>query len=168
MRGPTGSPRAVDVGDDGSRLRRPGLRGLSGFTKEGFGPFGRPVATRVQESNADETLDFWVRLLVSAYSQNEVAGTMQRFCLPSQPRQCGLPTLRMSVVIGAPPNCNAPSQANGCHPISCERLAQAGRGKFRGTSEVACTIVARGANPVADRGLAFGQTAVIAHGRGPL
>ena len=28
---------------------------------------------------SDETLDFWVRLLVSAYSQNEVAGTMQRF-----------------------------------------------------------------------------------------
>jgi hypothetical protein len=44
-----------------------------------------------------------LRGLVSAYSQKEVAGTMQRFCLPSQPRQCGLPTLRM-LVIGAPPN----------------------------------------------------------------
>jgi hypothetical protein len=39
LRGPSGSPRAVDVGDDGSRLRRPGLRGISGFAKERFGPF---------------------------------------------------------------------------------------------------------------------------------
>jgi hypothetical protein len=43
-----------------------------------------------------------LRGFVSAYSQNEVAGTMQRFCVPSQPRQCGLPTLRI-LVIGAPP-----------------------------------------------------------------
>src|ERR1700733_3359323 len=44
-----------------------------------------------------------LRGFVSAYSQKEVAGTMQRLFLPSQPRQCGLPTLRM-FVISAPPN----------------------------------------------------------------
>jgi hypothetical protein len=40
--------------------------------------------------------------LVSAYSQNEVAGTMQRLPTPSQPRQCGLAIFRMSVT-GWPP-----------------------------------------------------------------
>jgi hypothetical protein len=43
-----------------------------------------------------------LRGLVSAYSQNDVAGTMQRFCGPSHPRQCGLLRLRM-LVTGAPP-----------------------------------------------------------------
>ena len=43
-----------------------------------------------------------LRGLVSAYSQNEVAGTRQWFRWPSHPRQCGLLTLRMSVA-GAPP-----------------------------------------------------------------
>ena len=47
------------------------------------------------------------RGFVSAYSQNEVAGTMQRLRLPSHPRQCGSPMLRM-LVIGAPPNCGGP------------------------------------------------------------
>jgi hypothetical protein len=44
---------------------------------------------------------------VSAYSQNDVAGTTQRFFLPSHARQCGLDTFRM-FVIGAPPNCGGP------------------------------------------------------------
>ena len=52
-----------------------------------------------------------LRGLVSAYSQNEVAGTMQRLCLPSHPRQGGLPTLRI-LVIGAPPNCGGPACPN--------------------------------------------------------
>jgi hypothetical protein len=43
-----------------------------------------------------------LRGFVSAYSQNEVAGTTQRFRLPSHPRQCGLLTLRMFVT-GWPP-----------------------------------------------------------------
>ena len=46
------------------------------------------------------------RGFVSAYSQNDVAGTRQRF-LESQPRQCGLATLRM-LVTGWPPNCGGP------------------------------------------------------------
>jgi len=40
---------------------------------------------------------------VSAYSQNAVAGTMQRLIGPSQRRQCGLIRLRM-LVTGCPPN----------------------------------------------------------------
>jgi hypothetical protein len=43
-----------------------------------------------------------LRGLVSAYSQNEVAGTKQRFRLPGQSRQYRLETLRMFVT-GAPP-----------------------------------------------------------------
>jgi len=43
-----------------------------------------------------------LRGFVSAYSQNEVAGTMHRLRLPSQPRQCGLATFRM-LVTGWPP-----------------------------------------------------------------
>src|SRR5271170_5324551 len=38
-----------------------------------------------------------LRGLVSAYSQNDVAGTTQRRFLPSHPRQCGLFKLRMFV-----------------------------------------------------------------------
>src|SRR5665213_15700 len=45
--------------------------------------------------------------LVSAYSQNEVHGTTQRFSGLSQRRQCGLLVLRM-FVIGAPPNAGGP------------------------------------------------------------
>src|SRR5580704_11887754 len=48
-----------------------------------------------------------LRGFVSAYSQNAVAGTMQRFFGDSQPRQCGLATLRMFVT-GAPPYCTGP------------------------------------------------------------
>ena len=48
-----------------------------------------------------------LRGLVSAYSQKDVAGTMQRFLLPSHPRQCGLATLRI-LVTGCPPNCGGP------------------------------------------------------------
>ena len=48
-----------------------------------------------------------LRGFVSAYSQNDVAGTMHRLAGPSHRRQCGLPTLRM-LVIGAPPNCGGP------------------------------------------------------------
>jgi len=43
----------------------------------------------------------------SAYSQNAVAGTMQRFFGDSQPCQCGLETLRMFVT-GTPPYCTGP------------------------------------------------------------
>jgi|ERR1700733_3353621 hypothetical protein len=43
----------------------------------------------------------------SAYSQNAVAGTMQRFFGDSQPLQCGLEMLRM-FVSGAPPYCTGP------------------------------------------------------------
>jgi hypothetical protein len=45
----------------------------------------------------------WTRRgFVSAYSQNEVAGTMQRLPTPSHSRQCGLAMLRM-LVTGWPP-----------------------------------------------------------------
>jgi hypothetical protein len=44
---------------------------------------------------------------VSAYSQNEVHGTTQRFAGFSHPRQCGLLVFRMFVT-GAPPNCGGP------------------------------------------------------------
>ena len=36
-----------------------------------------------------------LRGFVSAHSQNDVAGTMQRLLFPSHPRQCGLFTFRM-------------------------------------------------------------------------
>ena len=48
----------------------------------------------------------FLRGFVSAYSQNDLAGTRRRFRLPSHPRQCGLLTLR--VVTGAPPYCRGP------------------------------------------------------------
>jgi hypothetical protein len=54
--------------------------------------------------------------------RTKVAGTMQRFRLPSHPRQCGLPTLRI-LVIGAPPNCGErgiPQRAMTAWP-GCER-----------------------------------------------
>jgi hypothetical protein len=44
---------------------------------------------------------------VSAHLQNEVAGTMQRVCLPSHSRQCGLLDIA-NMVIRAPPNCGGP------------------------------------------------------------
>jgi hypothetical protein len=44
---------------------------------------------------------------VFSYSQKLVAGTRQRFLVPSQLRQCGLATLRM-LVTGWPPNCGGP------------------------------------------------------------
>src|ERR1700684_4689853 len=43
----------------------------------------------------------------SAYSQNAVAGTTQRFFGDSHPRQCGLETLRIFVT-GRPPDCAGP------------------------------------------------------------
>ena len=43
-----------------------------------------------------------LRGVVWTYSQNDVAGTRQRFLAESQPRQCGLATLRM-LVTGWPP-----------------------------------------------------------------
>jgi hypothetical protein len=43
-----------------------------------------------------------LRGLVSSYSQNDVAGTMQRYFCPSQPRQCALEMLRIFVT-GWPP-----------------------------------------------------------------
>src|ERR1700722_10601551 len=46
-----------------------------------------------------------LRGVVGAYSQNDVAGTRHRFLAESQPRQCGLATLRM-LVTGWPPNCS--------------------------------------------------------------
>ena len=48
-----------------------------------------------------------LRGVVGAYSQNDVAGTRQRFPAKSQLRQCGLATLRM-LVTGWPPNCGGP------------------------------------------------------------
>ena len=48
-----------------------------------------------------------LRDFVSAYSQNDVAGTRQRFLAESHPCQCGLATLRM-LVTGWPPNCGGP------------------------------------------------------------
>jgi hypothetical protein len=42
-----------------------------------------------------------------SYSQNDVAGTRQRFFAESQPRECGLATLRIFVT-GWPPNCGGP------------------------------------------------------------
>jgi len=45
--------------------------------------------------------------LVSAYSQNDVHGTTQRFSGLSQRRQCGDLVLRI-FVIGAPPNAGGP------------------------------------------------------------
>jgi hypothetical protein len=45
--------------------------------------------------------------VVGAYSQNDVAGTRQRFLAESQLRQCGLETLRM-LVTGWPPNWSGP------------------------------------------------------------
>src|ERR1700722_5321936 len=47
------------------------------------------------------------RGVVGAYSQNDVAGTRQRFLAESQPRQCGLATLLM-LVTSWPPNCSGP------------------------------------------------------------
>ena len=51
-----------------------------------------------------------LRGFVSAYSQNDVAGTTQRRFLPNHPRQCGLFKLRMFVT-GWPPNCGMPHRA---------------------------------------------------------
>jgi hypothetical protein len=48
-----------------------------------------------------------LRGFVSAYSQNDVAGTTQRLDCVSHGRQCGLITLRM-LVTGWPPNCGGP------------------------------------------------------------
>jgi hypothetical protein len=48
-----------------------------------------------------------LRGFVSAYSQNDVAGTRQRFLAESQPRQCRLATLLM-LVTSWPPNCSGP------------------------------------------------------------
>jgi hypothetical protein len=42
--------------------------------------------------------------VVSSHSLNDVAGTRQRFAVPSQRRQCGLLVLR-TLVIGVAPNC---------------------------------------------------------------
>src|SRR5271165_4497431 len=50
-----------------------------------------------------------LRGFVSAYSQNEVAGTMQRLLSASHPRQCGLFTLRIFVT-GWPPNRGGPGR----------------------------------------------------------
>ena len=113
-----------------------------------------------------------LRGFVSAYSQNDVAGTMQRFCLPSPPRQCGLPTLRI-LMIGAPTNCGGPgipqrAMTSSRSPSAPLRTIGAiWSGKLRGTTAGARSIIAR-AKPVADRGLAFGQTVEIAHCGGPL
>src|SRR5450432_47583 len=48
-----------------------------------------------------------LRGFASAYSQNAVAGTMQRFFGDNHVRQCGLETLRIFVT-GAPPYCIGP------------------------------------------------------------
>jgi hypothetical protein len=70
------------------------------------------------------------RGLVSAYSQNDVKGTTQRFSGLSQGRQCGLFTFRM-LVIGAPPNAGGPgmpqrANANSRTPSGALRAIGAG------------------------------------------
>src|ERR1700722_6742812 len=58
-----------------------------------------------------------LRGVVGAYSQNDVAGTRHRFLAESQPRQCGLATLRM-LVTGWPPNCGGPRMPQRARPSS--------------------------------------------------
>ena len=62
----------------------------------------RPAKAKSGRSSLSANQIGVLRGLVSKYSQNDVAGTMQRFLLPSHPRQCGLATLRM-LVTGWPP-----------------------------------------------------------------
>jgi hypothetical protein len=61
-----------------------------------------------------------LRGLVSAYSQNDVAGTMQRFPRPSHPRQCGLPACPSAL-----------RQARARRQCRCGRSAPSGQGRCR-------------------------------------
>ncbi len=83
-----------------------------------------------------------LRGLVSAYSQNDVAGTMQRLPLPSHLRQCGLLTFRMFVT-GAPPYCGGPG------------MPQRAITSSRAPSEAARTIGAIWSGKIAGRGGRF-------------
>jgi len=72
---------------------------------------GKAAGEEAERLRRGPLRDFQVGLLhgcfPSAYSQNAVAGTMQRFFSDSQPRQCGLEMLRMFVT-GRPPYWTGP------------------------------------------------------------
>jgi len=100
------------------RRSRPPARGRtprlwSPSTGALFGPrtprhlLQRPAKANSGQSSLSANQVGVLRGFVSAYSQNDVAGTRQRFLAESQPRQCGLETLRM-LVTGWPPNCSGP------------------------------------------------------------
>jgi signal transduction histidine kinase len=100
------------------RRSRPPARGRtprlwSPSTGALFGPrtprhlLQRPAKANSGRSSLSANQVGVLRGFVSAYSQNDVAGTRQRFLAESQPRQCGLETLRM-LVTGWPPNCSGP------------------------------------------------------------
>jgi hypothetical protein len=108
-----------------------------------------------------------LRGFVSAYSQKLVAVTRQRFLAPSQPRQCGLDTLRMFVT-GLPPYCGGPgmpqrAMTSSRSPSALLRTIGASwSGKIPGTSG-GCRSYVGGAEQPADRGLAFGLGVQVAH-----
>src|SRR5271166_4086345 len=89
----------------GSVVRKPNSS-CSPSTGALFGPLTprqgvhRPAKAKSGLSSARANQVGVLRGFVSAYSQNDVAGTTQRLPLPSQRRQFGLLTLRM-LVIGA-------------------------------------------------------------------
>ena len=71
---------------------------------------------------------------VSSYSLKLVTGTRQRFLAESQPRQCGLATLRM-LATGWPPNCSGPGMPQ--RPMTSSRLDQ--RAGAPGATVSACS-----------------------------
>src|SRR5271166_844817 len=92
----------------GSVVRKPNSS-CSPSTGALFGPLTprqgvhRPAKAKSGLSSARANQVGVLRGFVSAYSQNDVAGTMQRLPLPSHLRQCGLFTFRIFVT-GWPPN----------------------------------------------------------------
>ena len=109
-----------------------------------------------------------LRGVVGAYSQNDVAGTRQRFLAESQPRQCGLETLRM-LVTGWPPNCSGPGmpqRAMNQFALTIRAVAHDRRELVRedpGEGREVAGPVVGGAEQGADGGLAFGETVEVAH-----
>ena len=94
-----------------------------------------------------------LRGLVSAYSQNDVAGTMQRFRLPSHPRQCGLFDVAnvgygRATVLRRSRHAPAGHDKLSLFPRNLPRQDGADRPHRRGR-----------------RALAFGQAVEVAHGR---
>ena len=104
----------------------------------------------------------------SPYSQNDVAGTRQRFLAESQPRQCGLETLQM-LVTGWPPNCSGPGmpqRAMNQFALTIRAVAHDRRELVRedpGEGREVAGPVVGGAEQGADGGLAFGETVEVAH-----